>query len=150
ARHPRIDLHDGLCREANAPPSSPRGRLMQEAEPVIRRPGRDVAASLDAVLASLRGSAGNLGGLLLLAALALLFSVLLPRTFLRATPLQAMMFQLPELGLLSLAMAIPLISGGINLAIVATANQAGLLMGWILTSLMPPDAGGAELALWLA
>ena len=60
------------------------------------------------------------------------------------------MFQLPELGLLSLAMAIPLISGGINLAIIATANQAGLLMAWILTALMPPDAGGTALALWLA
>ena len=60
------------------------------------------------------------------------------------------MFQLPELGLLSLAMAIPLISGGINLAIIATANQAGLLMAWILTALMPPDAGGPALALWLA
>jgi simple sugar transport system permease protein len=34
-------------------------------------------------------------------------------------------------------------------AIVATANQAGLLMAWILISLMPPDAEGATLALWL-
>jgi simple sugar transport system permease protein len=47
-------------------------------------------------------------------------------------------------------MAVPLISGGINLAIIATANQAGLLMAWILTHLMPPDAGGIALALWLA
>jgi hypothetical protein len=35
----------------------------------------------------------------------------MPTTFPRVTTLQAMMFQLPELGLLSLAMAIPLISG---------------------------------------
>ena len=47
------------------------------------------------------------------------------------------MFQLPELGLLSLAMPIPLISGGLNLAIIATANQAALLMAWILTTQMP-------------
>src|SRR5262249_61705639 len=64
--------------------------------------------------------------------------------------LQEMMFQLPELGLLSLAMAIPLISGGINLAIIATANSAALLMAWILTAVMPPDAAGGTLVLWMA
>jgi ribose/xylose/arabinose/galactoside ABC-type transport system permease subunit len=61
-----------------------------------------------------------------------------------------MMFQLPELGLLSLAMPIPLISGGLNLAIIATANQAALLMAWILTTQMPgPEdkVGGSILQL---
>ncbi len=43
-----------------------------------------------------------------------------------------MMFQLPELGLLALAMVIPLISGGLNLAIIATTNQCALLMAWIM------------------
>src|SRR5262249_36650911 len=106
---------------------------------------------LDRLVAAIRGKGGNAGGLvLLLAALTGLFSVLLPGVFPRPATLQAMMFQLPELGLLSLAMAIPLISGGINLAIIATANQAALLMAWILTALMPPDAAGAILALWLA
>ena len=60
------------------------------------------------------------------------------------------MYQIPELGLLSLATTIPLISGGINLAIIATANQSALLMAWILTSLMPPDAVGVTQALWIA
>jgi simple sugar transport system permease protein len=108
-------------------------------------------AALDRLLAALRGGGSNIGGLLaVLAALVVLFSFLSPSTFPRVATLQAMMFQLPELGLLSLAMTIPLISGGINLAIIATANQAGLLMAWMLTALMPPDAGGATLALWLA
>jgi simple sugar transport system permease protein len=61
-----------------------------------------------------------------------------------------MMFQLPELGLLSLAMVVPLVSGGINLATIATSNQAGLLMAWILTAMMPTDAAGADLVIWLA
>ena len=122
---------------------------MQDANPDMHR-ARAITAPLDQLIASIRGTATNVGGLLLLlVALVGLFSLLLPDTFPRPTTLQAMMFQLPELGLLSLAMAIPLISGGINLAIVATANQAGLLMAWILTALMPPDASGAALALWL-
>jgi simple sugar transport system permease protein len=123
---------------------------MQAADPDIRPAGR-LAAALDQLVGAMRGTGAGVSGLLvLLAALVGLFTVLLPAVFLRPTTLQAMMFQLPELGLLSLAMVIPLVSGGINLAIVATANQAGLLMAWILTSLMPPDASGAVLALWLA
>ena len=96
-----------------------------------------------------RGTVG-LGGLVaLLALLVAFFSLVEPTTFPRGTTLQALMFQVPELGLLSLAMAIPLISGGINLAIIATANLSGLLMAWILIAVMPPEAVGAELAWWL-
>ena len=77
------------------------------------------------MIAACRGRPPGIIGLiaLLLSRCLAVFSILMPATFPRATTLQAMMFQLPELGLLSLAMAIPLISGGINLAIIATANQ---------------------------
>jgi simple sugar transport system permease protein len=105
---------------------------------------------LDRLVATLRGGGANFAGLLLLlVALFAVFAVLLPGTFLRPATMQAMMFQLPELGLLSLAMAIPLVSGGLNLAIIATTNQAALLMAWILTAQMPPDASGGVLALWI-
>lgn len=118
--------------------------------PDIARQDRGVYAQLDRLVADIRRGPANVGGLLaLLAALIALFSILMPTTFLHLTTLQAMMFQLPELGLLSLAMAIPLISGGINLAIIATANQAGLLMAWILTAVMPPETQGTMLVLWL-
>jgi simple sugar transport system permease protein len=63
-----------------------------------------------------------------------------------AGTLRSMMFQVPELGLLALAMVIPLISGGLNLAIIATTNQCALLMAWILTTLITPESGGAEVA----
>lgn len=111
----------------------------------------NIAAPLDRVVTAIRESAGtNLGGLLLLfLGLFTVFSILLPGTFLQTGTMQSMMFQLPELGLLSLAMAIPLVSGGLNLAIIATANQAALLMAWILTTQMPLDAAGAEVWLWI-
>lgn len=80
----------------------------------------------------------------------LTFALLLPDAFSRAGTYQAMMFQIPEMGLLSLAMAIPLISGGLNLAIIATTNQLALLMGWILTTQMPESAVGLEAGLWIA
>ncbi len=110
-----------------------------------------IAAPLDRLLAAARDGAGaNLVGLLfLLVGLFAAFTLLLPGTFLQAGTMKSMMFQLPELGLLSLAMAIPLISGGLNLAIVATTNQAALLMAWILTAHMPPGAMGEEAALWI-
>ncbi len=113
-------------------------------------PARGLNAELDRLMTQLRRGGFGIGGLLLiLIALVAVFSLFEPTTFPRATTLQAMMFQLPELGLLSLAMAIPLISGGINLAIIATANAAGLLMAYILTALMPPETQGGVLALWI-
>lgn len=122
---------------------------MEYSTPEPQRRGA-LNAQLDGVLAMARGMPADIRSLLiLLALLFVLFSILLPSNFPRATTLQAMMFQLPELGLLSLAMTIPLISGGINLAIVATANGAALLMAWMLTALMPPETAGAMLALWL-
>lgn len=41
-------------------------------------------------------------------------------------------FQMPELGLLTLSVALTLISGGINLATVSTANFAGFIMVFLL------------------
>ena len=89
--------------------------------------------ALDAALANLRaGVPGGLVGLaLLLVALVALFAATVPG-FASAGAVQSIMFQMPELGLLSLAMLIPLISGGLNLAVIATANQAALLMATVM------------------
>ena len=123
---------------------------MRGAPPGLSELNGRLTSELDRVIGNFRQGAVSISGLLaLLAALIGLFSLFMPTTFPRATTLQAMMFQIPELGLLSLAMAIPLISGGINLAIIATANQAGLLMAWILTAVMWHDATGMTLVLWL-
>jgi ribose/xylose/arabinose/galactoside ABC-type transport system permease subunit len=55
--------------------------------------------------------------------------------------LQSMAFQLPELGILSLAMMVALLAGGLNLSIIATANLCALTMAWVLTK-HTPDAQG--------
>lgn len=84
---------------------------------------------------------GHLGLIALLAALLLVFAALVPNFLGRGT-LTSFMYQLPLLGLLSLAMVVPLITGGLNLAIIATMNQSALLMVWVMRSLAAPDAGG--------
>ncbi len=80
-------------------------------------------------------------------ALFLLMVVLNPGDFLRIGNLQTMAFQLPELGLLSLAMMVTMLTGGINLSIIATANMSSIVTALILTGAInpeapPPGAGG--------
>eukprot|EP01037_Dinobryon_pediforme_P011897 gene11897-11989_t len=59
------------------------------------------------------------------------FSLAAPQ-FLTSANFGSMAFQLPELGLLTLAMLMPIISGGFNLAIIYTANICGLTLAWVL------------------
>ena len=66
-----------------------------------------------------------------------LMAVLNPVRFFRIGNLQSMAFQLPELGLLSLGMMVIMLTGGINLSIIATANLAGILAALVLTRLAP-------------
>jgi simple sugar transport system permease protein len=77
--------------------------------------------------------------ILLLVALVVCFALALQDTFLSLGTLQSMAFQLPELGVLALAMMITLLCGGINLSIIATANLTSLTIGYVLTQLMPAD-----------
>ena len=93
-------------------------------------------------------SAKNTTGLLavLLVVAVAIFAGLAPTRFFDAGTLRSMAFQLPELGILALAMMLPLISGGLNLAIVATANLCGLVMAAVLTQLLGPASSTAATA----
>jgi simple sugar transport system permease protein len=84
---------------------------------------------------------GHAGLAVLLAALILGFSAFVPN-FASIATLQAFMYQMPLLGLLSLAMLAPLITGGLNLAIIATTNQCALLMVYVMRTTIPADASG--------
>lgn len=59
--------------------------------------------------------------------------------FLSAATFGSVAFQLPELGLLTLAMLLPLLTGGINLSATFVANLSGLAAAWVLQS-----HGGAD------
>lgn len=84
----------------------------------------------------------------ILAILVLLFSLALPGKFLRPSNLQSMAFQLPELGVLAFAMMITMLTGGINLSIISSANLSGIIMAMILTGDLASSAGGAGLG-WM-
>ena len=84
---------------------------------------------------------------LLLLALWGVFAIVIGDRFFSVNTLQSMAFQMPELGILSLAMMLPLLSGGLNLSIIATANLAGLTIAFVLARYIPGSEGMAWVAL---
>lgn len=62
--------------------------------------------------------------------------------FLSLGNFQSMAYQLPELGMLSMAMMITMLTAGINLSIIASANLSGIVMALILTQTIPPESTG--------
>ena len=81
--------------------------------------------------------------LLILIVLALGFELVLPgNKFLNLSNFQSMAFQVPELGILAIGMMITMLSGGINLSIIATANMAAITMAAILTRFIAEGATG--------
>jgi len=81
--------------------------------------------------------------LLILVVLAVGFELFLPgRKFLNIANFQSMAFQVPELGILAIAMMITMLSGGINLSIIATANMTAITTAYILTRFIEEGATG--------
>ena len=72
-----------------------------------------------------------------------LFGILAPQ-FLSGGIFRSMAFQLPELGLLTLAMFIPIIAGGLNLAVTFTANICALAAAFFVKSYLM-EAGALAL-----
>ena len=86
----------------------------------------------------------NLRLFALLAALVLVFGLLVGDRLFAPLGLRSMAYQLPELGLLSLAMMVALLSGGLDLSIIATANLSALAVAAVLKA-APSDAAGLTL-----
>ena len=84
--------------------------------------------------------------LLLLAALVIVFGLLLGDRLFNPTSLRSMAFQLPELGILALAMMVALLSGGLDLSIIATANLVAITIAAVFA--MVPAEPGVAWAAW--
>jgi simple sugar transport system permease protein len=82
----------------------------------------------------------------IMAAVLVLMVMLNPGSFLTIGNLQGMAFQLPELGILTLGMMVVMITGGINLSIIATANMSGITAAMILKGMEGSPAVTALLA----
>ena len=78
----------------------------------------------------------NLMLLLLLVLSVLVMSLLSPRFFTGRTA-EAIAYQLPEMGILTISMMITMVTGGINLSCIASANLSGILMAMLMTRLVP-------------
>ena len=75
---------------------------------------------------------------ILLIVFALVFialSFLSPDKFLTVMNIRSMAFQLPEFGILTLAMMVPILTGGINLSLVTTATLGGVVSATVMASL---------------
>ncbi len=83
--------------------------------------------------------------LLALVGIILLVGGLNSDQFFRLGNIKTMAFQMPELGILSLAMMITMLTAGINLSIVASANLTSIVVALTLLHFMGPDmsAGGS-------
>jgi simple sugar transport system permease protein len=82
-----------------------------------------------------------------LVAVFILMSALAPGRFLNGSNFQSMAFQLPEVGLFSLAMMITLLTGGINLSVITTANLSSIVTALVITQCCAPGDTGSSVTL---
>jgi len=98
----------------------------------------------------------NIPNLSLYAILILIIVIMImlnPSRFPTMANFRSMAYQLPLLAFLSLGMMIPILSGGINLGIVATANFTGIITALTLRSLTggnPAEASGLFILISMA
>ncbi|MBA7663854.1 Autoinducer 2 import system permease protein LsrD [subsurface metagenome] len=71
-------------------------------------------------------------------------SISLPRKFLTLINFQSMASQIPEFGLLAIAMMIAMITGGIDLSVVSITNLTGVIAALILTNFITPEMAGSQ------
>ena len=68
-------------------------------------------------------------------------SLLRPDLFLTEANFRSMAFQFPEYAILALAMMLAMLTGGIDLSVIGTANLSGILAAFVMTALVPEAAG---------
>jgi len=66
----------------------------------------------------------------------IIFSVVSRDIFFSSANFTSMAYQIPEIAILSIAVMLSMLTGGIDLSIVAVSNAAALVAAWIMTSKM--------------
>jgi len=85
----------------------------------------------------------NLVRLLIITAIVFaIMAALVPSKFLTMRNIESMSFQFPELGLLSIAIMVTMLTGGIDLSVVGIANLSGIFMALIFTKVIPEGTAG--------
>lgn len=81
---------------------------------------------------------------IVLLAAVVLFTVLNPRVFLSPINLQNIAVAAPEIGIISIAMMVVMLTGGIDLSLVAIANFSAITISTLHTAIAASDAALAE------
>jgi ribose/xylose/arabinose/galactoside ABC-type transport system permease subunit len=97
---------------------------------------------------AIRRVSANRSLIIMLAGIVILMSALNPRRFPTLGNLISMSYQLPIIAFLAIGMMVTMLSGGINLAIVATANCTGIVTVFILQAFM--GTATADAPLWVS
>src|SRR5512133_279010 len=85
---------------------------------------------------------------IILVLIVILMSALNPR-FMTVNNFISMSYQLPIIAILSIGMMISMLSGGINLALVATSNFTGIVIALILKAMMGANTADASIGVSL-
>jgi simple sugar transport system permease protein len=78
-----------------------------------------------------------------------LMSILIPDRFFTFDNFDSMAYQFPEFGILSLAMMIAMLSGGIDLSIVGIANLSGVFAALVMLHTIPSQVSQGQLIFYI-
>ena len=95
----------------------------------------------------MRSNSSNLPLAIMLVLIVILMSALNPR-FLSVGNIVSMSYQLPIIAILSIGMMLSILTGGINLALIATSNFTGIVVALILKAMM--GANTADAPIWVS
>ena len=96
---------------------------------------------------SLVSKNGDNSMLLLILVVSTALVTLVQPNFFSFGTLKSVAYQIPEMGLLTIAMAITMLVGGINLSVIASANLSGIVMALIMTRSIPEGADNIPMVL---
>lgn len=113
----------------------------------LRTTNRKIDTSVSTLISRIQVQRGAGRMVLLLVVIFAIFAVLNPRVFLNPLNLQNIGVGAPEIGLISLAMMIAMLTGGIDLSVVAIANVSAITVSSLYTAVAAGSGSDAAEAL---